>query len=50
MPAAGRLVAAHPAALPLAERYYALDKSGADLAFFDQFVDWCRRYMARAGD
>jgi len=43
--AAGRLVAAHPAGLALAERYYAIDKSGVDLAFFEQFADWCRRHM-----
>lgn len=43
--ASGKLVRAHVDALDLEESYYAVDKSGADVAFFDQFVMWCRRNM-----
>ena len=50
----GKLVRAHPAALELEESYYAVDKSGGDVAFFDQFAQWCRRHMpadeGRGGD
>jgi LysR family glycine cleavage system transcriptional activator len=41
----GKLVRAHARALDLAESYYAVDKSGPDLGFFDEFVSWCRRNM-----
>ncbi|MBI3709731.1 MAG: hypothetical protein HY246_18950 [Proteobacteria bacterium] len=46
----GKLVRAHSQALELAECYYAVDKSGPDLDFFDEFVLWCRRNMCAPAD